>query len=154
MTTILVLTLLGIILVVSEMFLPGLILGLLGVVMLGSAIVVGYTQYGPIEGTMILVGIAAIAMILFVLWMKYFQRTSIGRGMTLGTNLPRGGDLPCASDLVGQTGEAVTDLRPSGRAMIDGKRLDVLADGGFVERGSQIIVISAQGNRVFVRKNA
>jgi len=43
-------------------------------------------------------------------------------------------------------------LRPSGMAVIDGKRLDVVAESGMIAAGSAIKVIAVEGTRVIVRK--
>jgi len=42
-------------------------------------------------------------------------------------------------------------LRPSGTAVINGKRIDVVTEGPFVERGSPIKVVEVEGARVVVR---
>ncbi|MCK5129650.1 MAG: nodulation protein NfeD [Clostridiales bacterium] len=50
----------------------------------------------------------------------------------------------------GMTGIAATDLRPSGMAQIDGRRIDVLSIEGFVNKGTKIKVIETKGNRIVV----
>lgn len=52
--------------------------------------------------------------------------------------------------LNGLTGKTVTALRPSGMALIDGKRIDVLSHEGFIDIGVQVKVIDNSGNRVLV----
>ena len=52
--------------------------------------------------------------------------------------------------LIGKTGVALTDLRPSGAAKIDDKRTDVLADGAFIKRGTAVKVIKVEGSSVVV----
>lgn len=54
--------------------------------------------------------------------------------------------------LVGKSGAAVTDLRPAGKAAIEGKRVDVLTEGGFISRGARVTVVRVEGNRIFVRQ--
>jgi membrane-bound serine protease (ClpP class) len=54
--------------------------------------------------------------------------------------------------LVGETGRALTALRPSGAARIAGKRVDVTALGEFLDEGSEITVVAADGLRVAVRR--
>lgn len=51
------------------------------------------------------------------------------------------------ADLVGQTGVAVTDLRPSGVALLAGERVDVVADSGWIEEGTPVRVVSSEGYR-------
>ncbi|MDX2114910.1 MAG: NfeD family protein [Planctomycetota bacterium] len=53
--------------------------------------------------------------------------------------------------LVGATGVALTPLRPVGTAEIEGTKLEVLAEGGAVERGQRLRVTSVEGNVVRVR---
>ncbi len=54
------------------------------------------------------------------------------------------------TSLLGQTGTALSDLRPSGSAQIAGRRLDVVTQGGFVEAGAQVRVAEVHGNRIVV----
>ena len=42
------------------------------------------------------------------------------------------------SSLLNKEGEAVTRLRPSGIALIDSKRVDVVTDGEFLEAGAKV----------------
>ena len=56
-----------------------------------------------------------------------------------------------AEDLVGQTGLALTGLRPSGTAEIDGRRVDVVSEGPFVDAGASVEVVRSRGAVVVVR---
>lgn len=51
----------------------------------------------------------------------------------------------------GRRGRALTLLRPSGKAMIDGRHIDVVSDGEFVGAGADIVVVAVEGARVVVR---
>ena len=54
-------------------------------------------------------------------------------------------------NLLGMVGQAITILRPSGAAEIDGRRIDVVSQGDFIPAGTPIRVVQVQGNRVEVR---
>lgn len=54
--------------------------------------------------------------------------------------------------LMGHTGTACTVLRPSGKAVIDGRLIDVISDGPFISEGAQVEVVRVSGNRVIVRE--
>ena len=54
-------------------------------------------------------------------------------------------------DLVSQKGVTVTALRPAGMALINGKKVDVVSIGDFIERDIPIKVVDVSGNRVVVR---
>jgi membrane-bound ClpP family serine protease len=53
--------------------------------------------------------------------------------------------------LVGHRGKAMTQLLPSGKALVSGVLLDVIAEGDLVDAGQPIEVVSARANRVIVR---
>ena len=52
---------------------------------------------------------------------------------------------------LGKTGKTITELRPAGAAELDGERLDVVSQGGFVEAGVDVEVIEVSGNRIVVK---
>ena len=53
--------------------------------------------------------------------------------------------------LIGMSGEAKTDLMPTGKALVGHDLLDVIAQSEPIDRGTPIQVVSAQANRVIVR---
>ena len=52
--------------------------------------------------------------------------------------------------MIGLKGTAATDLKPSGSALIDDGRVDVISNGSFIRAGSEIIVTKHEGSRVVV----
>ena len=55
------------------------------------------------------------------------------------------------SALVGHSGQSVSPLRPAGVALIDGKRVDVVTNGEFIQPETEVEVIDVEGRRVVVR---
>ena len=55
------------------------------------------------------------------------------------------------SELVGKQGVALTDLRPAGVGRFDDERIDVVAEEGWLESGTTIQVVRAEGYRHVVR---
>lgn len=55
-------------------------------------------------------------------------------------------------DLQGQLAITDTDLHPSGWINIDDQRIFVLSEGGFIEKGKKVTILSVDGNRVLVRE--
>jgi membrane-bound serine protease (ClpP class) len=52
---------------------------------------------------------------------------------------------------VGWTGEALTDLRPAGKAKFGDMAVDVIADdGAYVSKGSKVRIVKEDGMRVVV----
>ena len=54
--------------------------------------------------------------------------------------------------LDGLTGVADTDLHPSGWIKTNKERLFVLSEGKFIEKGSNVEILSVNGNRILVRE--
>ncbi len=54
--------------------------------------------------------------------------------------------------LQGQTGTSDTDLHPSGWVVVEGQRIFVVSEGGFIEKGKKVTILSVDGNRVLVRE--
>lgn len=54
--------------------------------------------------------------------------------------------------LIGRIGTAVTPLRPAGTAEVDGVRIDVVAEGDFIEKGDRVQVIELDGTRTLVKR--
>jgi len=52
--------------------------------------------------------------------------------------------------LVGKHGTTQSPLRPSGIALIDGKRVDVVSEGEFIDRDTAIEVTHTEGARIVV----
>ena len=72
------------------------------------------------------------------------KNTAVPEGATEGT--------PKYKELIGKTGETITELRPVGKAKIDDKIYDVTSEDGFVDKGVGIEVVAAEGVKITVRK--
>jgi len=145
----------GGLLVAAELFIPGGILGVFGGAMLAIALIIAFSSdsFSTQAAIWMSAGVVAFVVLVAVGWMKYFPRTPIGRGMTISTDLSdASGTDSSLTSLEGKSGEAISDLRPAGFARIDGKRIDVVTQGGMIAKGTPIEVIDIEGNRVVVKK--
>lgn len=142
----------GFLLIAAEVFLPGLILGTIGFLCLVASVVLVFIEYGASAGLLAAFVVGSLSLAGFVVWLKIFPRTFVGRRLMLSTSQPADLTANEHRTLVGQTGEAITPLRPAGTARIGGKRVDVTAVGEFLEQGAAVVVIAADGMRVAVRR--
>jgi membrane-bound serine protease (ClpP class) len=147
--TIVTLLLVGAALLLLETVLPGMIAGLVGLGCLIAGVVLAYMDFGVRTGNLVLIIVLVGVVVGTLCWMRYLPdspmaRLFISRG-TIGTI---GAEQP---GLVGRTGTALTALRPSGAALIDGRRVDVVTEGAMIEKGSLVKVIATEGLRVVVR---
>ena len=140
MATIVTLLLIGAVLLLLETVLPGMIAGLVGFGCLVAGVVIAYSEFGLRTGNVVL-GIVVVGLVVGTLcWMRFLPdspmaRLFISRGKigTIGAEKP---------ELLNRTGTTLTLLRPSGTAMIDGQRVDVVSEGQLIEKGSRIKVVA------------
>lgn len=59
---------------------------------------------------------------------------------------------PDLSFLVGKTGKTLTQLRPTGIALIEDKRYDVITEGEFIPKDELVEVLQVVGNKIVVKK--
>jgi membrane-bound serine protease (ClpP class) len=154
LTTIIALGVAGLLLLFLEMFLPGLIAGILGGVLLILAVIFSYRDLGTGAGNIALLISAVASGGLWWWWAYHFQHTRFGRAMTLEASNAPGASMAGVVELTGQQGEAVTPLRPSGTVIVAGKRLDAITDGEFIPPGSRVQVVRSDGHGVIVRISA
>ena len=153
--TIVILIVAGMLLIAVDFYLPGFVLGSIGVVLMLVAVAICFDITNSLNKAIILfcfevvLGIGAgYASI------KYFPKTAAGKKMILAetqTGVRAELSKPHA-EWIGREGVAQTILRPAGVAMFDGKRLDVEAESGMIESGSPIKIVAVHENRLVVKK--
>lgn len=142
----------GLVLLFLEMFLPGMIAGIAGGILLIVAVIMAYSEIGPEAGNAALVIAMLASAAMWWWWAKHFQHTRFGRMMTLESSGAGAAVAPGLADFIGQSGTALTPLRPGGTVLVAGKRVDAITDGEFIELDAAIVVVSAQGTGVVVRR--
>jgi membrane-bound serine protease (ClpP class) len=155
MLIIILLFIVGLALLFCELLLPGAILGITGAFSIVGSIYLAFKNYPDIALWILMLELVAFGISL-VIGLKIFPNTPIARRLTLTRTFDaQEGFTSVRADYtqyVGREGIAVTTLRPAGIAMIDGKRLDVVSDGEFIERNSRIKVAQVEGSRIVVHQ--
>jgi membrane-bound serine protease (ClpP class) len=149
MEAVIALLLAGAVLLVLETVLPGMIAGLVGLGCLVTGVVMAYVNLGPRTGNLVLLIVLAGLVLGTFWWVKYFPDSRFAQVFVSRGTV---GELKVEKpELLHQLGTAMTRLRPSGMALINGHRVDVVTEGPFIERGTPIKVIAVEGMRVVVR---
>lgn len=139
---------LGIILLFLEVFIPSG--GILGVLALGAAVfgIYGlFTQGRPVLGFTAIVGTVTLGG----LGLRFgLRRLRFSGSMTpeMSTSV----DTRINDSLTGKEGVTNSVLRPAGVAIIDDQRVDVVAQGNFIEPNVRIRVVDITGNRILVKE--
>jgi len=147
----------GMLLLVSETFMPGGILGTIGFILVLVGVIMTYNMHGSSMGHTVL-GITLVStIVLVVAGLKIFPKTSLGRSVILDNNVSKENGFDTSLDkldgLLGMSGSVLTDLRPAGIAKINDKRVDVTSEGGYISSGESIKVVRIDGNKVLVVKD-
>jgi membrane-bound serine protease (ClpP class) len=152
----LVLLFLGMMFVVAEIFFPSFgMLSVLAASCLITSIVLAFGQSQT--AGFVLLGIVIVSVPALVIGaFRVLPRTGIGRRLILaGPDPSSEGPVPTAMVLqafAGKTGVTVSTLRPSGIANIEGRRVDVVADGESIPVDCPVKVVLVEGNRVVVER--
>ncbi|MBI4026634.1 MAG: hypothetical protein HY360_16750 [Verrucomicrobia bacterium] len=152
MTWILFLSVVGIILICLELFLPGMVVGTMGAICLVAAVLLTYAQHGVAAGNMAFVALLVCSVVAVIVWLTIFPKTAAGKMLITSRDLRDSKTADPQDDLLGRIGKALSPLRPAGVAMFDQRRVDVVAESGLIEPECPVKVVLVEGSRVVVRK--
>ena len=137
----------GVALIFLEVFIPsGGIIGIVALAALGLGIYRFFHQ-----GKVLLGSLTGIGGTVFVISMFSFMLKRISLAETQDSEAFTSVDNSL-DEIMGRSGVTKSALRPAGVALIDGRRVDVIASSGFIENGKLIKVVETSGNRVVVRE--
>lgn len=144
----------GLILLILEIFVPGGIIGLIGgSLMIASLLFAGESVTHMAYSIIIAMFIALVGMVII---MKFFGKklhvfnklvlkdaTTTEEGYVSNEN---------RLDLIGKTGVTQTAMRPAGVILVDNERIDAVSEGSFINKDKQIVIIKVEGSRIVVRE--
>ena len=141
----------GVALLVVEVFVPGFGLpGISGMILIGAGVVMAAIQHGMLMAVVILLVVIA----LLALVISWVMRSASKGNYHSEIFLKDKDELNTREDmqvLVGKIGRTTSVLRPAGIGDFDGVRLNVVTEGGFIERDKPIEIVSVDGARIVVR---
>ena len=142
----------GLILIFVEIFVPGGIFGFIGSIFLVISSVFCFNLFGLKIGIYYLTGLFAGVMLFMVLAIHFARYIPFRKRLFLTTS-QKGVHVDSGLDaLVGKEGIAYTMLRPTGKALIEGKRYDAMTEGLFVDKNRSVEVIRIKNNHLIVRE--
>ncbi len=146
-----VVLLVGIVLIGIEFYIPGFgVPGISGIIFT----VAGIFLTGRNMSERIIVGLIAIIVIAIMLIVSIviFNSKKVKSPIKLDTEI-QGRNLFIEEKdmeyLIGKTGVALTDLRPSGKGEFDGVKLDIITNG-YIAKGASLKITEIKNNKIFV----
>lgn len=148
-----VLLVLGALLIIAELFIPGGIIGSIGAVLVFFSLASLTDSLGELFlGIMLF--IAFIGLVIYLL-LKLIPRERFKNTLILNSELNSQEGFSSNGNydyLMGQRGISITILRPSGKIRIAGEIYYVSSEDKFIEKDKQVLVVGVEGSKIFVRE--
>ena len=150
-----ILFLIGVGLVVAEIFLPHGVAGVVGsLAIIGSIIMAGGNPMYMAISVLIAVAIAITGMVII---MKFFGKKLhlLNKMVLMDSTDTESGYVSNVNrkELLGRAAQTSTALRPSGAIELDGERIDVVSEGSYIDKGKSVIIVKVEGSRIVVRES-
>jgi len=148
-----ILQLVGVVVIIAEIILPsGGILSIVALSVFGYSLYIAFSEISKTVGFAFVAADLVLIPVLVIVGLKLLARSTVTLRKTLSREEGVSSQSSALESYVGTQGNAVTDLRPTGIAVINGKRVDVVTRGEYLEKDSAIIVTAVTGNQIIVRK--
>lgn len=149
---IVILFIVGIILILAEIFLiPGFgIAGISGITaVLSSLFFIFPNRTIAIN---VLLAVVVFTLIIGILMIKKFGSSRFWKKISLESSSENYFSSSSKKNYLDQKAKTLSKLRPAGTIELNGKRVDAVSQGSFIDKGQQVKVISVSGSRVVVRQ--
>lgn len=143
----------GLLLIFLEFYLPGAIMGIAGSLFILASLVLFAMQSGsPIAITLYIIGIsvALIALFKFALWRIRTakpQRSIYSAASQTGYQA-----VSYDETAIGKEGIVLTDLKPAGFILVEGKQQPAISREGYLSKGTKVKVIGGEESNLIVKK--
>ncbi|MBN2373285.1 hypothetical protein JXL19_05835 [bacterium] len=151
----------GFVLLLMELFVvPGFgPVGIASIIFLTTGAYLSWAKLSPAWGA----GVTAISIISVISSIVFLKKSGVANRFVLSQNIESKnsmeiqntattGDIDNPVISVGKTGITVSDLRPSGIAEFQERRLNVIADGIYIKRNSMVRIVRIEGNKIYVEE--
>lgn len=147
----------GIVLLIIEMFTPGFgAPGLAGLTALILAVILKAKNFT--DGLWMTLIIMAVVGVLLLFFLRSATKGAISKSpLILHDAITEDAGYISTQDMaffIGKSGKTLTALRPAGMADFDGVRLDVISEGDFIPANTTVCIESIEGRRIIVRQHS
>lgn len=147
------LLIIGLLLIFIEILvIPGItIVGVAGLLLMGLGIYFTFDMYGEragwitLGGTLTVTGVSIYMLLRSGAWRRMANKETVEGKVNVITE---------KQAKVGDAGTTLTDLRPIGKAMINGHKIDVVAQTGYIDKNRKVKVAEIETNKIIVTQNS
>jgi membrane-bound serine protease (ClpP class) len=145
----------AVVLIIAEVFVPsGGLISACAFACLAGGVLIFFKHSAAAGWIGVVIAIIMIPSILVVAY-KVFPRTRFGKSVTLTPPERQRGDAIADTEelkeLLGAVGVVLTPLRPVGMCDFSGRRVECVAESGYVDKGKKVKVIHVESTQVTVR---
>lgn len=151
-----ILLIVGFVLIGIELTAPGIsVPGIAGTICLGLSVIL--TADSIEEGVVMTLCILAVLGLMLGIMLWLLAKGKLVKPIILTDEQKKTEGYISSSDLeylLDKEGVALTDLRPSGVGSFDGVNFDILSEGQYVTKGTQIVIYKVEGSKLIVKVKA
>ena len=142
----------GCILIFLEFYFAGFILGSLGGLLVFARVIVFAMQNESIVSNIAYIA-GVVLLLIFVCRFGIARvRATKGKGTLYSENNQEGFVASTYNrSSIGKEGIVITDLKPGGFILIDGKKEAAISQSGYITKGQKVLVIDGEGESLIVK---
>ncbi len=142
----------GVLVIIAEIFIPSSgLLAIMAIAILAYSLFIVFS-ISVSAGMFMVVADIIILPFLIIFGLKMLSKSPATLREELSSEDGVTSQSPELEKYLGKNGVTTSDLRPSGTALIDGKRMDVVSRGNYIDKDTKIVVCSVTGNQLVVKK--
>jgi len=148
-----ILQILGTLVVIAEFFIPsGGLISIVAIGLFGYSLYLVFATISTTIGFWFVAADIVLIPLLIVIGLRIVARSPASLKKTLSSSEGVTSQAEHLSTFIGKDGQTLSPLHPSGIALIDTQRVDVVSSGEFIEKNTPITVIAVTANQVVVQK--
>ncbi len=143
------------VLIIAEVFVPsGGLISVCAFLCLIGGLVIFFNHSITVGWIGVVIALVMIPSLLIIAY-NIFPKTRFGKSVTLTPPERERGDAIADTaelkELLGAVGLVITPLRPVGMCDFSGRRVECVAESGYVDKGEKVKIIRVQGTQLTVR---
>lgn len=143
----------GLLLIFLEFYLPGAILGITGGMLVFASAVVFATDNPNLLWILLYLFGISVAVSLTIKFAMWKIRTAKPEHSIYSASAQEGFQASSYDkSAIGKTGIVLTDLKPGGHILVEGKRLQAISQSGYITKGTEVEIVDGQGESLLVIK--
>lgn len=148
-----IMLLLGLALIFLEFYIPGAVMGIAGgLLVFSSMILFAMHSQSPLAITLYVIG--TLVCLGFLIKFAIWRIRTAKPDYSIYSDKDQEGYQASHFDAsaIGKKAIVVTDLKPGGHIMVEGKTMQAISQSGYITKGSEVLVVGGQEESLIVKQ--